>query len=280
MIRKTRQKKKKNKQKKFLKKIQEIKPVKKSDGDFHLELPNLTYSELPTVSICTITYNRSNMFDLAIHNWKSFLYPQDKIEWIIADDSKTDDLKEIVEQVNDSRIHYYYYPNHIKDIGLKRNVAVEKCNNTIIINMDDDDYYYPDSVIAKVKTLIHYKKKCLFSLPIGVYNVMNNTSQIISNQDLSANKQIPEASMAFYKTFWKQRPFKFRKGCAGEGYTMIHNRPHFAIRIPFWFNLVVMNHSKNTTGNMRELTSESHHANFFDFFKPDLQKIILKMKNI
>ena len=69
-----------------IQKVPEIQPVKRN-GRFHLDIPSLTYEQLPTVSICTITYKRHKIFELAIHNWKHFLYPKDKIEWVIVDDT-------------------------------------------------------------------------------------------------------------------------------------------------------------------------------------------------
>lgn len=254
-------------------KIQEIQPVYKN-GRFHLELPNLTYAELPTVSICTITYNRYNLFDLPIHNWKQFLYPQDKIEWVIVDDSKDDRLKHKIDTLNDKRVRYIHVPFRLKNIAVKRNYAVGKCVNSIIVNMDDDDVYFKDSVIAKIKALIHYKKKILFSLPIGVYNTKNKTSQILSEHDFSVNKQVPEATLAFYKSFWEDQKFKIKKGWNGEGYHLLHNRTKDSIRIPFWFNLIVLQHRRNTTSSMRDLKSDKKYANFYDFFDDNVKQIL------
>ena len=60
----------------FLKKIQTIQPEYK-EGRFLLNVPSLKYSELPSVSVVTITYNRLDKFDLARYNWKKFKYPKE-----------------------------------------------------------------------------------------------------------------------------------------------------------------------------------------------------------
>ena len=67
---------------------------------------------LPHVSIITPTYNKKEFFKLAIHNFMSFDYPRDKLEWIILDDGD-ESIKDILP--NDPRIKYYYYNKETKD---------------------------------------------------------------------------------------------------------------------------------------------------------------------
>lgn len=62
---------------------------------------------LPNVSIITPTFSRRNFFPLALHNFKSFDYPADKLEWIILDDG-TDSISDLIPK-NDPRIKYFYY---------------------------------------------------------------------------------------------------------------------------------------------------------------------------
>jgi len=68
--------------------------------------------ELPKVSIITPTYNKKTFIPLAVHNFLSFDYPQDKLEWIILDDGD-ENIKDKLP--NDSRIKYYYYDQKAKD---------------------------------------------------------------------------------------------------------------------------------------------------------------------
>lgn len=67
--------------------------------------------------------------------------------------------------------------------------------------MDDDDYHYSDSILAKIRCLQKYKKKCIFSSPIGVYNLNNNTSQIVDTDGTIPG--IPEATLTFIVLFGK-----------------------------------------------------------------------------
>ena len=67
---------------------------------------------LPKVSIITPTYNKKSFFPLAINNFLSFDYPEDKLEWIILDDGE-ENVKDTLPK--DNRIKYYYYDKEAKD---------------------------------------------------------------------------------------------------------------------------------------------------------------------
>ena len=53
------------------------------DGSYVLKLPKIEDKDLPTVSIVTPTYNRRHLFSLPLYNFENFIYPKDKIEWIM-----------------------------------------------------------------------------------------------------------------------------------------------------------------------------------------------------
>ena len=98
---------------------------------------------------------------MAIRNFENFNYPKEKLEWIIIDDTP-EDLDQIDDILpTDDRIKYLKIKG-IKQkltVAHKRNLGVAKASNDIIIHMDDDDYYPPESVIARVKALIKYAPK-------------------------------------------------------------------------------------------------------------------------
>jgi len=113
------------------------------------------WDDLPYVSIITITRDRDHMFDIPIHNWHSFDYPSDKMEWIIIDDSVTPLTYDKLPKVDN--IRYIHVPsNEPLSIAEKRNLAVSEAKYDIIAHMDDDDYYYPISLQARIKTLLNY----------------------------------------------------------------------------------------------------------------------------
>ena len=76
-------------------------------GDRILKLPEIPDSQLPDVSIVTLTYNRSEMLPIAIRNFQRFDYPIGKMQWVIVDDSNERHQainKKLVER--DPRVKY------------------------------------------------------------------------------------------------------------------------------------------------------------------------------
>src|SRR3989344_5667244 len=227
--------------------------LKKNGGNFELDLRPIT--ALPSVSVLTITKDRPHFLPLILHNWNSFKYPAEKIELIIIDDSKTDDLREMLlpEKVGappqiDARIKYFHLPVPLP-IPDKRNFGVKKCTGEVIVHMDDDDFYFPDSVLAKVRVLIdNPKKKCVCSSPVGVYDILQNKSAIVD----SKGKDIAESTFAYYKSFWKKSKFA-NHGFDSEWYGLLNGRWDEVINLPFWFNVVMTTHGKNATGSLRSL---------------------------
>ena len=103
----------------------------------------------PFVSICTPTFNRRPFFPFIIKCFENQDYPRDRMEWIIIDDG-TDSVEDIVTMV--PQVKYYRYEKKMS-LGEKRNLMHEKSKGSILVYMDDDDYYPPDRVSHAVETL-------------------------------------------------------------------------------------------------------------------------------
>jgi glycosyltransferase involved in cell wall biosynthesis len=103
----------------------------------------------PLVSICTPTFNRRPFYPMIIECFKNQTYPKDRMEWIIIDDG-TDKIKDLVEDI--PQVKYFSYETKMS-LGKKRNMMHEKCNGSIIVYMDDDDFYPNDRVSHAVETL-------------------------------------------------------------------------------------------------------------------------------
>ena len=76
-------------------------------------------------------------------------YPKERMEWIIVDDG-TDKIGDLVKDV--PCVKYFSYDEKMS-LGKKRNLMHEKSSGTIIVYMDDDDYYPACRVSHAVKTL-------------------------------------------------------------------------------------------------------------------------------
>lgn len=255
---------------------------KNSDGSVSqtLELINISNDELPTVTIVTPTYNRSELFPIAIRNFRKTIYPADKIEWIILDDSDAthrDKVKQLVK--GDYRIRYIEL-NERMTISEKRNYLAHLAKNEYIVHMDDDDYYNPDSVMARIKLLLKYQNKgirCVGTTEIGIYNLLEDYSYL-----MDSGAYISEASMAYHKSFWQDRAFPSGDPKSGEGGPFIKDRLDQVIDMPFFFNFIAITHNKNITGRFRtrklDISAKTQSTNFFNLWDIDTQLFFIKIR--
>jgi len=217
------------------------------NGNLVLKLPPYEDKDLPPVSIVTITYNRKKIFPNAIRNFQMINYPSDKLEWIIVDDSDDNtSLSSILPE--DKRIKYYKLKTDGRlFIGTKRNFGVEHCNYNYIVFMDDDDYYYPFSIYARIATLLTYREYSLVGVAkVDIYDAKNKFSARVGK-----GTYISEASMGFRKSFFNERKFKEESTPEGEGYYFCKDRYDKIITIPSCFNLIAITHNSNYTLNAR-----------------------------
>ncbi len=106
---------------------------------------------VPFVSVCTPTFNRRPFIPIMFECFRNQTYPKDRIEWIIIDDG-TDKIKDLVKCADIPQIKYYELPEKIA-LGAKRNLMHEKSKGSIIVYMDDDDYYPPERIQHAVDVL-------------------------------------------------------------------------------------------------------------------------------
>ena len=120
----------------------------------------------PFVSICTPTYNRRPFIATMIECFMHQTYPKDRMEWIIVDDG-TDKIGELVKDI--PQVKYYSYDTKMP-LGKKRNLMHDKTKGTIIVYLDDDDYYPPERVSHAVEMLRgHPEALCAGSSEIYVF---------------------------------------------------------------------------------------------------------------
>ena len=122
----------------------------------------------PLVSICTPTFNRRPFIPTMFECFRNQTYPKDRIEWIIVDDG-TDRIRDLVESSGITQIKYFEMPKKVS-LGEKRNYMHSKATGTIIVYMDDDDYYPPERVSHAVEKLMDNKQAlCAGSSEIYIY---------------------------------------------------------------------------------------------------------------
>ena len=106
----------------------------------------------PFVSICTPTFNRRPFIKTMFECFKNQDYPKNRIEWIIVDDG-TDKIKDLIETSNIPQIRYFELEKKLA-LGAKRNYMHKHVKGSIIVYMDDDDYYPPERVSHSVEMLL------------------------------------------------------------------------------------------------------------------------------
>lgn len=230
-----------------IKKVEDLIPFKEPEMDMvedqlTLKLPKFADIEYPLVSIITPTRDRKIFFELALNNFQSQNYPQDKLEWVIIDDGQ-EDISSLIPK-NDERIKYIKLENDKPmTISKKRNIGFQYSSGDIIIHMDDDDYYLPTSVLTRVKVLLHYKSKgveCVGCERFGCHDLEKDTSFIIDK-----NNEIAEASMGYFRSFIQERGFN-ENILKGEGRMFCRGRNDRIMKLPFEFIFISFTHGKNT----------------------------------
>ena len=110
---------------------------------------SLIKEKKPFVSICTPTFNRRPFIPYMIKCFQHQDYPKEQMEWIIIDDG-TDKIEDLVKDIPE--VKYFSYDTKMP-LGEKRNIIHEKSKGSILVYMDDDDYYPPERVSHAVQRL-------------------------------------------------------------------------------------------------------------------------------
>jgi len=138
------------------------------NGNYVLKLDNIKLSDLPKISIITPTYKRRKLFSMALNNYENFIYPKNKIEWVIVDDSPRDGecVEDLVSHMKNVKYIRFRSDEEPMTIASKRNIGVSNASNNYIIKL--------------------YIKIKLFLINFGIANA-STSNQTISSLDLINN---------------------------------------------------------------------------------------------
>lgn len=230
-------------------KFREASIIRNKDGSVSLALNKTpAIDDMPSASVLTITRDRKELFEIAVSNWRRFRYTDNRLEWVIVDDSPVDQISNLLKGMKN--VKYVHVPSSVPmEIAAKRNLATNYATHNILINMDDDDYYYPLSCYARVKTLVDSDAQCIGCDSFGVYHLRDNYDFKITTNNLS------EASMCYYRSFWEEQ--KFAPHGRGESIPFLKNRRSKVLTIPHEFVFVAITHGDNYTRSLRALKEGS-----------------------
>lgn len=227
--------------------------------------------DFPFVSVLTPTYNRKWFMDLMIRNWKVMDYPDSRREWIILDDSQSfdkalnwDDFKRkcFENNIPVSNIRFFRMKKRMY-LGEKRNFLASLARGTILIHYDDDDYYPPESVVARVKALVQSGKACVGCTRTLCYDLLyDQTFEAFDPVSPSDPRPctISESTLGYTKEFWKTQKFN-KTDTKGECLALIEGRHSEIVTLPYVFVVTQLSHSLNTV-TRRVAQNTKHTAQF------------------
>ena len=102
------------------------------------------------VSVILPTYNREATLGRAIESVLNQTYTD--FELIIVDDGSTDNTRQLVENIHDDRITYYYVKIN-SGAAAARNYGIERAEGEYIAFQDSDDYWHSDKLEKQMKVM-------------------------------------------------------------------------------------------------------------------------------
>lgn len=133
-----------------------------------------TEQNMPLVSIIMNCFNSERYLREAIDS----VIAQTYINWeiIFWDNCSTDNSATIVHSYNNTKIHYYYAPNHTS-LGEARNRALEKVNGDFIAFLDVDDWWEVSFLEQTLEVLVKHANE--FAGVFPNYYVFDRTNECI-----------------------------------------------------------------------------------------------------
>ena len=143
------------------------------------------------VSVILPTYNRANMIERCIKN--VFDQDYDNIELIIVDDASTDNTKDVVASLNDSRIKFLQLENNSGGAAAPRNAGLKEATGKYVSFIDSDDEYCEGRISEMVKLMeeLDPKPALVFSNFVAHHDGSHCVPLSLNSEFISAEKSFP-----------------------------------------------------------------------------------------
>ena len=219
--------------------------------------PVLKKKFYPFVSVCTPTFNRRPFIPIMFQCFLQQDYPRDRMEWIIVDDG-TDSIEDLIHA---SGIHQikYFRENKKMTLGEKRNYIHSKAKGTILVYMDDDDYYPPERVSHAVEALTN-NKEALCAGASEIYIYFKHIQKMYQSGPYGPN-HATAGTFAFRSELLKHTSYENGASLAEEKHFLKNYTIPFVQLDPLK-TILVFSHEHNTF-DKRKLLENIHN----DFFK-------------
>lgn len=130
-----------------------------------------TKNKLPFFTIVMPTYNRANLIKRSIESVLNQTF--DSWELIIVDDGGFDNTRDLVEQFQDARLHYYWKPN--EERSRARNYGIIHARGKYINFLDSDDLHMPHHLETAKNTLSCNREIHVLHMSYVTINSSNDT---------------------------------------------------------------------------------------------------------
>jgi len=223
----------------------------------------------PFVSVCTPTFNRRPFIPIMFECFKNQTYPKDRLEWIIVDDG-TDCINDLISAANIPQIKYFRVEKKMT-LGEKRNYMHKQSKGSIIVYMDDDDYYPPERVSHAVDRLLDNPHAlCAGSSEMYIY--FKHIQQMYQCGPYGPN-HATAATFAFRVELLKETQYENHASLAEEK-AFLKNYTVPFVQLDSLKTILVFSHEHNSF-DKRELLKNPHP----DVFKPSNKTVDMFIKN-
>ena len=211
---------------------------KKTKAGTKQKTQNFT-SDKPFVSICTPTFNRRPFIPIMFECFRNQTYPRNRMEWIIVDDG-TDAVEDIIK--DHPLVKYFKYDEKMP-LGKKRNIMHKKARGSIIVYMDDDDYYPPERVSHAVEMLLKNPEAlCAGSSEMYIY--FKDTDQMIQFGPYGPN-HATAGTFAFRKELLLEHKYN-NDACLAEEREFLKGYTVPFVQLDSMKTILVFSHRHNT----------------------------------
>ena len=241
----------------------------------------------PFVSICTPTFNRRPFIKTMFECFKNQDYPKHRMEWIIVDDG-TDKIKDLIETSDIPQIRYFEIDKKIT-LGAKRNYMHKHVKGSIIVYMDDDDYYPPERVSHSVEMLLK-DDKVMCGGTSEIYLYFKTMNKMIQAGPYGPN-HATAGTFAFKTKLLEDTKYNDTAALAEEreflkGYTvpfvqfdplktiLVFSHEHNTFDKREMFNTSHPDYFKESPKTVDMFIRQDHESNIKQFFLEDIDKLL------
>lgn len=208
----------------------------------------------PFVSIVTPTKNRASFMKLLKNFFLKQTYPQEKMEWLIYDDSDTK-IEPIIKDLSNVR----YFHSHIPmTVGYKREFLNKQARGKYIVCMDDDDYYPPERVEHAVEVMTKSGCELAGSSLLYVFFLLRG---ILYKRGPYKENHSTNQSMAYSKNYANTHHYNLRRR-SGEEWEFTKGFTERMVQLDPKKTVVCIAHPHNT---IKKRPGEPAGFNFYNY---------------